>query len=565
LINFSVTFCDGDQFDLNFVNNGNWSNECGILLTDPNGAIVYQRNPGTNINSGNLFTGTATCAPVLNCTDPSALGVQNITLNSADLNFTSNSGVSRIQFGPSGFPLGSGVFVAVVTASPFTASGLQPNTSYDFYVQDSCGVGVTSNWVGPFTFTTTSCPSVTASFTYTVNGTTINVDGTASSGSFFQWDFNGQGSSFDSVATYTFGAEGVYDISLINSNACGSTDTLTISLDFCAPLAATITENINLLNAGFVALPSSGVPTQYIWDFGDGNSGSGQSINHTYATEGIYNVVLTMTNACGDTASSNLQVQLCDSIIGDIAFTFSGTTFSFDGSGSSSNAVDFQWYFGDGSTDTVVSPTYSYTNSGTYTVSLVVTNACGESDSITTNVTVCAKPTARWTFSVIQSSPFGMDVQFDASASTGAVSYFWNFGDGTTNNTSGFPTHTYGTPGFFYVVTLIVYNSCGDSDTLRSSLASIGVDEPEWDEQLLLYPNPTRDFVEITWDGLPNGEEQVQYTVVDAQGRVMAEYTERIQNGQWKTTLDMRSWASGVYFIRLQSGNRQALRRIIKD
>ncbi|MDZ7846744.1 MAG: T9SS type A sorting domain-containing protein [Owenweeksia sp.] len=44
------------------------------------------------------------------------------------------------------------------TSSSTTLSGLSPNTDYDFYVRDSCGMGMVSNWVGPYTFTTLCTP-----------------------------------------------------------------------------------------------------------------------------------------------------------------------------------------------------------------------------------------------------------------------------------------------------------------------------------------------------------------------------------------------------------------------
>jgi hypothetical protein len=271
-----------------------------------------------------------------------------------------------------------------------------------------------------------------------------------------------------------------------------------------------------------------------------------------------------LTNACGETDTVTSDIQVCDIISGNIAYSFTGTTFSFDGSGSSANAVDFQWYFGDGGQDTVSNPSYTYTSSGTYNVSLVVTNACGESDSVTIPVTVCAKPNASWTFSVIQTSPFGMEVQFDASSSTGAISYSWDFGDGGTNNTSGFPIHTYNTPGFFYVVTLIVYNSCGDSDTLRSSLASIGLDNPQLGDELNIYPNPTSDFVQINWSGLPT-DDPVHIELVDVQGRSVQSFDRELNQGNLELRLDLTGLAKGPYFIRMRQGRRELLRKLILD
>ena len=70
-----------------------------------------------------------------------------------------------------------------------------------------------------------------------------------------------------------------------------------------------------------------------------------------------------------------------------------------------------------------------------------------------------------------------MTVQFDGTASVGANSFMWDFGDGDTNNITAIPVHTYTVPGLFYVVTLTVVNNCGDEDALSASLATVGLDD----------------------------------------------------------------------------------------
>ncbi|HFA49417.1 MAG TPA: hypothetical protein ENJ95_10425 [Bacteroidetes bacterium] len=91
------------------------------------------------------------------CLAPNTLTATNLTPTSADLGWTSGgSGESSwdIEWGPSGFPQGSGTTVAGVTSNPYTLSGLSSNTAYDFYVRADCGGGDMSTWTGPFTFTT---------------------------------------------------------------------------------------------------------------------------------------------------------------------------------------------------------------------------------------------------------------------------------------------------------------------------------------------------------------------------------------------------------------------------
>lgn len=85
-----------------------------------------------------------------------------------------------------------------------------------------------------------------------------------------------------------------------------------------------------------------------------------------------------------------------------------------------------------------------------------------------------------------------MKVQFDGTASIGANTFTWDFGDGNTNNVTAIPVHTYAVPGLFYVVELIVANNCGDENVLSSSLATIGLTDFDLAEAKV-FPNPVDD------------------------------------------------------------------------
>ncbi len=89
------------------------------------------------------------------CAAPSNLGSSNVSLNSAKLFWTPGSSESKweIEYGLSGFAVGSGIFLNSVDLNPFSLNGLMSNTSYDFYIRAICG-GTNSIWAGPHTFTT---------------------------------------------------------------------------------------------------------------------------------------------------------------------------------------------------------------------------------------------------------------------------------------------------------------------------------------------------------------------------------------------------------------------------
>src|SRR5690606_27849428 len=117
------------------------------------------------------------------CLAPSALGVNNVNCNSAELNWvTSHSnGYSVVEYGVAGFTPGTGMKVFV--QSPYSALGLQSSTTYEFYVADTCGMD-TSAYAGPFSFTTDSAV-VIASFVvdsvYDAGSNGVQVDFNATS------------------------------------------------------------------------------------------------------------------------------------------------------------------------------------------------------------------------------------------------------------------------------------------------------------------------------------------------------------------------------------------------
>jgi len=99
------------------------------------------------------------------CPAPTGLTASNITSASADLGWTTGGAAQwNIEYGAAGFTQGTGTVIHNVS-NPYTLNGLTFTTAYDFYVQDSCGVGDLSTWAGPYTFTT-ACANIT-SYPYT--------------------------------------------------------------------------------------------------------------------------------------------------------------------------------------------------------------------------------------------------------------------------------------------------------------------------------------------------------------------------------------------------------------
>jgi len=92
---------------------------------------------------------------LITCPEPSNGTAANFTISSSDLNWTENGTAPlwNIELGVKGFtPTGTATHSGVT--KPYTYSGLNASTSYDYYVQADCGSGNKSFWAGPFNFNT---------------------------------------------------------------------------------------------------------------------------------------------------------------------------------------------------------------------------------------------------------------------------------------------------------------------------------------------------------------------------------------------------------------------------
>ncbi|MCK4222094.1 MAG: PKD domain-containing protein, partial [Dehalococcoidia bacterium] len=214
-----------------------------------------------------------------------------------------------------------------------------------------------------------------------------------------------------------------------------------------------------------------GVIVLYSWNFGDGRTGSGRIVLHTYSSAGSYTVSLTVTDTQGATDSITLtiQVSMDGGVEGNIKpsanFTASPTSgtaplaVDFDASGSSDpdgSITSYNWTFGDGSTGTGVTTSHTYNTAGTYTVNLTVIDGQGATGSTTRIIQVNtsgenASPIASFTASPT-SGVAPLAVNFDATEASDPdgyiTSYNWDFGDGNTE-TGVTTSHTYYNTGTY--------------------------------------------------------------------------------------------------------------------
>jgi PGF-pre-PGF domain-containing protein len=140
---------------------------------------------------------------------------------------------------------------------------------------------------------------------------------------------------------------------------------------------------------------STGAPTAWLWNFGDGSTSSEQNPKHTYFAPGTYTVTLTVSNINGwDSETQEIQVGEKPISVPPFADFSTNTINGYAPltvlfTDLSQNAVARIWDFnGDGVPDSSdINPAYTYTVPGTYNVTLLVSNANGAS-SKTMTITV---------------------------------------------------------------------------------------------------------------------------------------------------------------------------------
>lgn len=292
------------------------------------------------------------------------------------------------------------------------------------------------------------------------------------SATMYDWNFHDGSSSSAMTPTHYFSAPGKYTVSLTVSdlNGCSSsltkTNYISVSEELVPEISANKSTGCAPLNVSF----SNNVTgtLSYSWNFGDG-SGLSPAVNplHQYTDTGIFTVSLTVTDAnnCSFSAIADSLINTNDPLETDflISDTSACAPHTVTFTDLSLNASSWVWDFGDGSSATVADPVYTYATPGTYTITLLTSNAdnCYSTKTKINGITVKGPVSD---FSASDSTGcIPLNVNFSDS-STGAVQWFWDFGDGATSTVKS-PTHSYTSSGSFTVI-FITTGIDGCRDTL---------------------------------------------------------------------------------------------------
>ncbi|TMM53783.1 PKD domain-containing protein [Maribacter algarum] len=315
----------------------------------------------------------------------------------------------------------------------------------------------------------------------------------------YLWDFKDGSNATTANPKHTFTTAGVYKVMLTVKDEKGlsSTDEVTI----------TVTEKENEAPKAVVsATPVSGEAplvvsfkgsnstddnsiATYGWDFKDGSKTNRADFTYTYTKPGVYEAELTVKDENGLEDKETITITVTEpKNEAPVAILSANPTsgvapldvqFLGDKSTDDVGITSYSWDFKDGTSASTSNPSHKFTQAGTYEVEFTVKDKEGLSDKKTIVIAVTA-PQNQPPVAVLSANPTSGDaplnVQFVGNNSTddkAVTSYFWDFKDGTSANTSN-PSHTFSSAGN-YVVELTVKDAEGVSS---SKTVTINVTSP---------------------------------------------------------------------------------------
>lgn len=319
----------------------------------------------------------------------------------------------------------------------------------------------------------------------------------------WEWDFGDGTTSTQQHPQKIYTAVGFYNVTLKITSSTGCEHIrsaaryirivpgVTADFSFTPPPTCRPPFLVNFTN-----LSSGPGDLTYQWDFGNSTSSTLTDPPASYAASGTYNVTLTVRSEFGCVGTIQKPVAIDGPI----------TDFNSPDTVCLNVPVDFQntstpapltshWNFGNGEQSDLANGTSTYPIAGNYSVKLINTySTC--IDSITKPLVVSPRPTVDFTGTNLIACKAPLTASFQ-DISPDAVSWQWDFGDGSTS-TQQHPSHQYTTEGDFHV-TLTITSRRGCVNTITKN-NFVRIIKPS----VAIANAPNGGCVPFTYTALPN-------------------------------------------------------------
>jgi PKD repeat protein len=304
------------------------------------------------------------------------------------------------------------------------------------------------------------------------------------------WEFgNGNTSTLENPYDESYNLPGNYDVTLTVQDAMGCTGSSTQVVTIyptpvpaifvgsvCESQYAQFTDISTVLNDTIIS---------WDWDFDDGNNSNVQTPGNIFNVSGTYDVLLTVsTNHCSALDTFTVEVDSLPIININPSITQGCNMATVDFVNTTTNAIAFNWDFGDGTTSTAISPTHTYSNITTsdiiYNIEFLAQSNNGCIDTLNFDITIHPTPVLDITFDDTPGcSPLNIDF---VNTTTGAASFDWDFGDGSSSTDTSPSYIFYNNNSYivYYNVVLTAVSSYGCVDSVNNYIT--------------VYPNPVTSF-----------------------------------------------------------------------
>ncbi|MFN0275026.1 MAG: PKD domain-containing protein [Chitinophagales bacterium] len=302
----------------------------------------------------------------------------------------------------------------------------------------------------------------------------FSTDGISDAGLTYQWDFgDGYYSTLDNP-THTYFSPGQFIVELTITDSRGCTAFTSDTVYLSSITASLFTPDYGgclPFDAEFSDLSVSSGADISSWtiNWDDGtidtfySASDVDDLTHTYSTQNYYNVTMTVINELGCIAYDTVEIiasqPFADFYISDTIPCLNEEVFFYETV--TGYDIDYSWEFGDGSFSTDSFPSHSYSDIGSYPVTLTVTDINGCTDSKVFESIVSDTVLGEINSDILISSCNYALVQFFVESADSLESFEWDFGDGYTSSEAE-PIHAYISAGE-YTVSVIITNTNGCS------------------------------------------------------------------------------------------------------